>query len=68
MTTFILPSDPVANNKACSNKNDKHNVPVTGIASMVGVRHQETKLDLRFYDFEKHNALSNKDRAVLCEW
>ena len=45
---FILPCDPVNNNKECWNKNEKWNASDVGSVSMVEGRDQDTKLDLRF--------------------
>ena len=38
-----------------------------GIASMVGGRDEQTKLDLRFYYVKEHNTLSNEDKSDLRE-
>ena len=67
MVASILPWDHIANNKAYSNKNEKHSVSDTRIASMVGGRDQQTKLDLRCYNIKEHKTLSNKDKSVLRE-
>ena len=67
MAACILPCDTVANNESCSNKNDKCSVSETVIVSISGGRDQETKLCLRFYDYEECKILSNTDKIVLRE-
>ena len=44
----ILPCNPIARNKAYSNKTEKFNVSNTDVASMVGGMGRETNIDLRF--------------------
>ena len=68
MEACILPYDHVAINKSQSNKNEKCNVSDAVIVPIVGGRDQETKLELRFYDFKEFNTLRNKDNDVLREW
>ena len=58
MTAHILLYEPVSNNKANSNQNEKWSVSDAGITSMVGVRDQETKSCLRFYVFKEGKNLS----------
>ena len=67
MAAYVLTYDPVANNKANSNKNGK-SVPDVSVESMVGSRDQQTKLDLCFHDVKKCKTLSNKDKLILREW
>ena len=66
MTACILPYNPASNNKAYSSKNEKHNVSDSGIASMLGGRYQNTKLDL-IYNYKEHKILSKNDKNVLRE-
>ena len=49
MAAYVLPCDPVANNKANSNKTEKCSVSDDSVASMVGGRNKKD-LDLRFHD------------------
>ena len=60
--------DAVANNKAYSNKNEKHSVSDVGVAPIVGARDQQTNLCLRFYDIKECKTLSNEDKQFLHEW
>ena len=59
----ILPHDPAANNKVCSNKNQKNSASNVGITSMIGGRDKETKLDSRFYDHKECKTLINTDKG-----
>ena len=68
ISASILLFDPVVRSKVYSNRKDKKNVSDAGVASIVGDRHRETKIDLRFYGAKENKTLSNKDKSVLREW
>ena len=67
MEAHVLPHDPVANNKANSNKSEKHSVLDANVESMVGGRNKKY-LDLRFYDYKECKTLSIDDKTALKEW
>ena len=67
MAAYIMPCYPLANDKANSNRNEKHSVSDSSVASMVGGRNQKD-LDLRFYDIKECKTLSVDDKTSLKEW
>ena len=68
--SFILPSDPVANNKATTpNKNDGGIMSdANAKVSSVGGRDGSTGVDLRFHKREEHRTLSKEKKATLRKW
>ena len=70
MASFILPSDPVSNNKATTtNKNDVGLTSDTKVdVSSVGGSDGSTRVALRFHEREEHRVLSKQANATLRRW
>ena len=69
MALLLLPSDPVANNKAKNSKTESGIILDTKVAaSGVGGRDTNAGVDLRFHKKSDHRAFSKNAKEVLCRW